>query len=445
MANIAATNLFPYRPNHSRPLPEKRRRILQDDLRFHINRLASITAPGKPAITRLSYTEEESLALDYIAKNAEELGLTTSYDQFGNLHCLQAGSDPSLKRVLFGSHIDSVKRAGRFDGVTGVISALESFKLLREAQITPLNTLEMIAFRGEESTRFDRALLGSSLLMGKLRTEDTANMKDSEGNSLKVALEQTMAKIDPKKVVPWNLCFSDLLAFLEVHVEQSSVLYRNRIPLGLVSIIASPERYIINVTGQSAHSGTAAMTERKGKDAILTACRFALEVNALARKASKHGRHPVATIGDFRSFDGGMNQTAEAVEMKLDVRSINERSRRNLVQRIITTAKLMEKKEPPIRFNFEQKGIPSPPVLTDRNLLSLFKKISRDLGFHAITTPSFAGHDAQNFALKIPTGMIFIQSEKGISHNPNESSEIQHIAQATELLFNALLQLASDK
>jgi len=435
---------FPRTTLNIRPFNETQRQELQENICHHLRGIAAITSTP-PAITRLAYTEFESRALGYIAENAERLGLATSYDQFGNLHCLKSGLDHTLPRVLTGSHIDSVKNAGRFDGIVGVVGALESLRLMGEMGITPQRDLEMIAFRAEESTRFDRATLGSQLLLGKTTVEKLAEVKDS---GFQEAFKAVMEKLDPQKVRPWNLKIDEILAFLELHIEQSDVLYELGIPLGLVSVIASPERYIVRIKGESTHSGTTPMNKRLGKDAILTASQLYVDIANMAGSSSEDGRCPVATVGDFHSFGGSMNQTAESVEFRLDIRGIERTAREGLARRIKERAERLAAEEkkgnPEFEITFDLQGKPGDPSVLPVDLIRLNERLAEALWLNSTATPSYAGHDAQIFAsLGIPTAMIFIQNRECVSHNPNEYADLAHIVQGTELLFHSLLNLAT--
>lgn len=422
-----------------RPLAEGQFNAVKENLARHINQVAGRTAiPG--SVTRLAFSNEETQALKYLEAEGAGLGLDTAFDAFGNLHCKLIGRDPGLPIVMFGSHVDSVYNAGRFDGVASIAAGLESLRLVREINLLPQRTLELIAFRGEESTRFDKALLGSSLLLGKLARPALDKSSLGDKKTIAEAMAGQGLRPDLAGIVKYDI--AHVLAFLELHIEQSSLLYQKHLPLGIVSVIASPERYKVTATGESLHSGTTAMRERH--DPVVAAGAFAAQVRGLARRASKHGRHPVATIGDIHSAGGSMNQTAESVVMKLDIRSIVEAERQGLAQKIKERAERIGQREG-VTFKFESQGQGS-PVRTDPFLVKLLRNITRGLGYRAKVTPSFAGHDAMNFAQAgVPTAMIFVQSKDGMSHNPKEFSEIEDIARGTVVLFNAVAHLAQEQ
>jgi hydantoinase/carbamoylase family amidase len=420
-------------------LSEARQRKLQQDLAAHIRTISLFTAADRPPVTRLAYSEEETRALDYIRDRANALGLKTSYDELGNLRCSLEGQDPSLPRLMTGSHLDSVLAAGHFDGVVGVVSALESLSLMKELDIRPERTIELIAFRGEESTRFNRAMLGSSMLFGNL---DRATLKDLKDKNMITVLDAMKAQgLAPRQLGQPYLEPSEVLAFLEVHVEQSSFLYKNSLSLGLVSIIAAPERYEITISGESSHSGTTAMDERR--DPVVAGSRLVTKANQLALEALKEKQRTVVTFGQFRSEEGSMNQLAQQVKMKLDVRDTDLSTRDAIIKKIRDEARRIEKEEN-VNIAFKPKD-KKEPVLTSPEVTELFGNIADEMTLQATTLPSMAGHDTMVFAdAGIPTGMIFIQSKDGISHNPRESSEIGHITMATELLFNSIVHLAGD-
>lgn len=387
-------------------------------------------------ITRPSYGAEESKAMAVVERWANEMGLRTSTDGAGNLHCVYEGSGG--KEIVTGSHLDSVPHGGKYDGVAGVVAGLLAIKLrLNDANVAP--PMRLIVFRGEESAWFGKCYLGSLGMLGLLTYDDMKRRSAADGETLgrriahRGGFEECannnppVASLDPKTID----------RFIEVHIEQGPVLHTLGSPLGIVDSIRGNYRYKgAEIRGEAGHSGTTPNSQRK--DAILG---FADLMQRLEQGAkvfeedlvmtcgvagTDPERHGPTTIPDLVKFDLEFRSNSETTLETFD------RFYRGSTDDVITERRLpngllgMRTKTPAARMD--------PEVRAD---LLRCAHLTLDTE-EPVHLPSGAGHDAAVFALLgVPTGMIFIRNEHG-SHNPKESMRLDDFLLATGVLYRAM-------
>lgn len=385
-------------------------------------------------MNRIAYSDEEQAALRYLIKLMEEEGLDVHIDPIGNVIARREGKQAHLPAVACGSHIDTVYDGGQYDGTVGVIAGLEVIRLLNEKNITTEHPIELIIFACEESARFGVATVGSKAMTGLVTKEELARLSDRNGMSFFEALEaQGLGFNDVMEVVRDE---KELKAFYELHVEQGIVLEHEQKQIGVVSGIAAPTRFEIKVIGQAAHSGATPMWLRK--DAFAGATELVLAVEESARLEALNGT--VATVGSAHVFPNAMNVVPGEVVLQVDIRGIFKASKDKVVRELKKSIKTVENKRD---LQIESTELSDElPVQLKKNIVQSIKLTCENLQLDYIEMPSGAGHDAMNMAQLFPTGMIFVPSQGGVSHNKDEYTSIEDIAIGVKVLKHELLQQA---
>lgn len=402
-------------------------------LQEEISTIANFTS-NPDGIYRLAYSEAERDALIYLKEQFEIQGMKTRFDAVGNLIARLEGTSKNLPAVAMGSHIDSVYDAGAYDGVAGVLSALEVVRSLNEQRIKTRHPIEIIVFTCEESSRFGMSTIGSKAMAGVLDIEKARMLVDRDGKTFENVLESNQFNIQQVKSAEREP--TEFKSFIEIHIEQGPVLETQRLDIGIVHAIAAPVRFQVEFEGCASHSGTTPMGYRK--DALLGASELALGLEKFANEEKEHGT--VATVGVLTVEPGGMNIVPGATKVSVDIRGIHSNSRkcvvkkmRDLIQNIEETRGLVANIQP---ISEEE------PVQLDQEIISHIQKISERLGLKHLEMPSGAGHDAMNMAHLCPTGLIFIPSKNGLSHNPAEFTSIEYIEKVTSVLFQFVIETA---
>lgn len=398
--------------------------------------LEAINAYSDPGagINRLAYTEQERQAVDYIRSICQAEGMTAWIDAVGNLIARREGRNSELPAVAFGSHIDSVYAAGKYDGTIGVAVAIELIRSLNEKNIQTEHPIELIVFACEESARFGFSTLGSRAIAGHLKKTDIAELLDKDGIYLKEAFREHGLSID--NIEQAGRKQQDFQVFLELHIEQGPILEKENKQIGIATGIAGSARFKVKVKGIASHSGTTPMDYRK--DALLGAAEIALLLEEAAKVEYKHGT--VATVGVFEVKPGAMNIVPGDVEMNIDVRSISEASRNAVIKRLIQ--KINDMKEKRHLFIDYKKISEQASVILDEQVIEEMIKTCEEKNYSYHIMSSGAGHDAMNMATLCPAGLIFIPSKDGLSHNPNEYSNMEQISLGADVLKNEVLKWA---
>lgn len=398
---------------------------------FH--RLAAIGAQPGGGITRLAFSDADWEAREFIMELMQAAGLTIRLDAFGNILGRREGLAPAAPAVLLGSHIDSVPNGGNYDGVAGVLAAIEVCRCLAIRGESHYHPIEVVVFMAEESSRFGMATLGSKAFCGKLSGGQLEQYRDGEGVSLAAALRQR--GLIPEKI--GNARYpGGIKAFLELHIEQGKVLETMERQIGVVTGIAAPSRLKVILTGQADHSGATPMHMRQ--DALTAAAEVILLVEKLAGQEGHNGT--VGTTGIVKAEPGVMNVIPGRVELGIDIRSISAGSKQLVLDQL--SAGMAE-------IAFRRGAAVEIITLTDetpveisREMVEFLDNIAGESGYSHMRLPSGAGHDAMHLAEIAPTGMLFVPCRGGISHNPAESASTEDIAAAAEVLLTAVSRLA---
>ena len=393
--------------------------------------LSGFGKSGPTAVTRLAFTEEDNEAHLRIAELMREAGLSTRYDAFGNLFGLRPGKDPDAKPIVTGSHVDGPPDGGIYDGVVGVLSAIEACRLFGENGVETRRPIEVCAVRAEHLDRFGISCLGSRALGGKLKPEDLDRLKDASGDSLRQVLRT--CGFEPDRLDSVSL-EGRIDAWIELHVEQGRVLEGADTKVGIVTAIAGPTRYRVTVKGMADHSGATPMAIRR--DALMGAAEMFLDLERLSRAT----RDCVGTVGVVRAFPGAVHTIPGEVEFYVDIRGVDKQAKQELVGafREAMDARAMKRD---LTLSVET-FIDEHPVPCTRWVIDALETVCNELGASYMVMPSGAGHDTQHVAAVADVGMYFIPSAHGIAHTPDEYTAIEDLTYGTEILAETLLRLA---
>ncbi|MCR1836492.1 Zn-dependent hydrolase [Rodentibacter caecimuris] len=397
-----------------------------------IEKLASISS-SSDELTRLAFTTEDEKAHNVIIELCRQYNLSVKRDAIGNLFIRKAGKEDHLPAVAFGSHIDTVVNAGKFDGPLGVIGGLEILLQLCEQNIQTRYPLELIVFTCEESSRFNFATLGSKVMCGVINQEKLSRLRDKQGNTL----AEAMAKIgmDFNLINQAKRDGKEFKCFFELHIEQGPRLANENKTIGVVTGIAAPIRGIVRINGQADHSGATAMHYRH--DALLGGAELSLAIEQAAINA-KHST--VATVGNLTAKPGVMNVVPGYCELLVDIRGTHTEARDSVLavlQKEIEN--VAEKRGLSIEFQLISKDN---PVVLPQAMIEQIENAAKSLGYSYEIMPSGAGHDAMHMATLCPTGMIFVPSHLGISHNPLEFTKWKDIEAGIKVLQKVVLEQA---
>lgn len=382
---------------------------------------------------RFSFSESYEAVIKLVTKYMEEAGMRVERDAAGNtVGCLE-GKEANAPAVCAGSHLDTVKNGGMFDGVLGVISAIEAATVISENDCLLIHPLKVFVFIEEEGGRFGNSLFGSRAKAG-LVDEDLDEVKDSQGKSLADAMSEN--GLDPKALSQAVINSADYKSYFEMHIEQARVLEECQKTVGIVEGIAGFYFIKVLIFGRSDHAGATPMDLRS--DALVPAAKIIYEIENIANHSA--GANTVATVGKINVHPGATNIIPGQVEFTVDVRDLEEGNIKFVIEEI---GKLLEKecKARNLRYSVE-KLTEAKPVKLLKNKLDLLESISIERGIPYKKLVSGAAHDAQVMAKLMEVGMLFVPSLDGVSHSPEESSRYEDIADAAQILCDAIVKEA---
>lgn len=382
-------------------------------------------------IYRMAFTEKDAEGREWLVRRIREAGFDAEMDGAGNVFGRMERKG-GLPTVLVGSHLDTVPCGGALDGALGVLAALECMRTLREREIETRHPIELVAFSDEEG-RFG-AMFGSQALVGDLTPESIHTAVDADGISL--VDEMRALGLDPMRALDASRDADDLHAYLELHIEQGPVLERRRLDVGIVEGIAGLFKWQVRLRGKADHEGTTPMDMRN--DAFLALADFAHEIpRVLAENGTDQSR---ATIGKVDLAPGFPHTIPGEAVFTLVVRDASsvvldelEIAYRKALSAIARRASLM--------FEFDVLSRIE-PTETHPEISSAIEDVAKRMGLESHRMYSGAGHDAQFLSRLTRTGMIFVPSKGGVSHSPAEWSDWHDIANGSNLLLNAVIEVA---
>lgn len=385
--------------------------------------------------TRIVFTKPELKNREYVKEEFEKLGLLVKEDAVGNIYATLKGSDPSLKPVWTGSHIDTVPNAGKFDGMAGVACGMEAVRLMKESGITNKRDLTVVVYTSEEPTRYQLSCIGSRTMSGNLTLEDTRHIFDLSGRSLYEKL--TELQYDLSEFGKIRKYPGDVYASVELHIEQNNRLEKAGLPIGLVKKICAPSNYLVEVTGVQSHAGGTDMEERK--DAYATSCEMALALEQIARECPSEFN--TATIGCVRVVPDAVNVIPGKCIFTVDIRDCNMDTKQETIRRFTKVFEEIAKKRN-VAISIEEKNNDT-PLTCDAAILGMLEQSCKELGLPYMDMISGPYHDSLFVGRFAPTAMIFVPSKNGISHSPEEWTDFEEIAQGADVLASVLYKLAN--
>ena len=403
--------------------------IRADRIAADIDALAAITEPGRPW-TRRAFTPMFSEGRKWLEKAMREAGAVTRIDAAGNLIGTIPGKRPELGSIMLGSHSDTVPDGGRFDGIAGIVVALEAARALRDRGIVLEHMLEVVDFLAEEVSIFGVSCIGSRGMSGTRPAEWLARQSDG------LTLAQAISQVGGEPRLPGQR--DDIKAFLELHIEQGPVLQDETLDIGVVTAIAGITRIEIIVEGRADHAGTTPMGSRK--DALTTAAWIALGVEELGKALASGEAHFAATVGEFEMSPNAANVVPARVRMLIDARA----ERRDDMDRFVDEldrgiAAIAEKTG--VTVSAPRIVSDNPPTPCNAELLDVLDAACETAGARHRRMASGAGHDTAWMARITKAAMIFVPCADGRSHAPDEFATTEDMALGAAVLLDAVLAL----
>ena len=404
-----------------------------DRIKRDIQELARFNATPGRGLTRFSFSPEDKMAREYIKGQMEAAGLKVYQDAAGTVIGRREGTGVGLPCIMVGSHFDSVKNGGNFDGQAGVVTGLEIARVLNENGIKTKYPIEFVALVEEEGGRFGAGLFGSRAMVGKVSAKELAENRDENGITTGEAMKNF--GLDPGNIESARRLPGSVKAFMELHIEQGPVLEAAGKDIGIVNTIVGLRHYEVEITGRPDHAGTTPMDMRA--DALVLAARVITGINQMAKEA---GEGTVATVGKLNVSPGATNIVPGRAVFTMDIRSAKEDN----IQAIFDGARaLLEEGCAGGELSFSiNKKIAVSPVHAPAYMTDIFKEKCEKLGYSYKEMISGAGHDAMVMAEITDSCLIFVPSRGGRSHCPEEWTDYEQIQKGAQLMLETLLEIA---
>ncbi|MEX1369112.1 MAG: Zn-dependent hydrolase [Nannocystaceae bacterium] len=401
-------------------------RIDIDRLVHRLQALGEVGALPGGGVCRLALSDEDRAGRDLVRRWMEQLGLQVSIDPIGNMVGLWSGAEPGPP-VMTGSHLDTVRTGGLYDGALGVLAGLEVIETLREAGVTPRRSLAVAVFTNEEGARFAPDMMGSLVFAGGMSVDEARAVVGIEGATVGVELDR-IGYAGTAEPMPVH-------AFVELHVEQGPVLEREGVRIGVVQRVQGISWTEFTVRGVSNHAGTTPLSLRR--DAGLVAARTVGFVRQLAEQL---GGDQIGTVGRLRLHPDLVNVIPNRATFTVDLRNTDDAVLREAEARVHAEIQALAEDE---GCTVEHRSLARfEPVVFDAALVDRVQAAAEALGLSTRRMPSGAGHDAQMLARVCPAAMIFVPSVGGISHNVREHTEAVDLQAGADVLLQVLYGLA---
>ena len=380
-------------------------------------------------IHRVYLSKEHKECNRVTAEWMAEAGMQSWQDEVGNLWGRLASSNPNAKRLIIGSHLDTVPNAGAFDGILGVLLGIEVAAIAHTLKLDLPFHLDVVGFCDEEGTRFATTLIGSKALANEFDPQ-WLNIQDTNGISMRQAMLDF--GLNPDDYAKAALNKNELLGYWETHIEQGPVLESVNQALGVVTAIAGAKRAMITLSGQSGHAGTTPMNLRQ--DSLVGCAELTLAIEQLAKNASNG---EVATVGQIHARPGATNVIAGKTTISLDARAQNDADLAVLLNAIHTRAdQIATSRNLALDWQWTHAA---DAVACDTQIQQLFSSACKLNNQASPSLASGAGHDAMAIAPICPVGMLFIRSPGGISHHPAEAVIDEDVTKALSVMYSALM------
>lgn len=381
--------------------------------------------PGN-GVTRFSYSENDKKAREYITKLASDAGCNVSVDEIGNMRFALKTNEEGRKRIVCGSHIDSVKNGGWLDGIYGSISAIEVLLTLSENDYKGKYNYEAVVFAEEEGSNFGSTMTGSKFLTGQYKENDLDKLKDDSGKTLREYLN--IDKLSENTV--WD--FENIKVMLELHIEQGPILDRENIGIGIVDAVFGMRVVEIEIEGVGNHAGATPMYERYDALCAASECILAAE-NIVSGDTDKR---TVATIGKLNVIPDCSNVIPEKVVFSLEVRDKDMDKINLFMDKIIeSSCDIAKRRKCKIKVTEHSKGA---PIKLDDSIKNTMVEMAEKTGISYKKMDSGAVHDAAMIAEFVPTGMIFVPSIDGRSHVKYENTDTKDLISGAQFLMDVI-------
>jgi N-carbamoyl-L-amino-acid hydrolase len=404
--------------------PQADLRVNGDRVNAHIAALSEFGKNPAGGVSRVAYSDADLKARASVMEWMRAAKLEPSVDFAGNIIGRRAGREPSLKPLLFGSHVDSVPEGGNYDGNVGTTAAIEVAQTLAEHNVVTRHPLEVVVWQNEEG-----GLIGSRAVSGQLTAAELSSVSNS-GKTLRDGM--IFLGGNPDKVEQVRRHKGDIAGYFELHIEQGGNLEAAKIPIGVVEGIVGIKQWEVTITGFANHAGTTPMNQRH--DALLAGAKFVEAVNRIVR--AMPGRQ-VGTVGRIQAYPGAPNVIPGKVVCTLELRDLDDKKIDTLYTQIRAAVRDISKRDG-VTFDFKSlhENVAAP---SDPRMRSIIATAAKGLGLATRVMPSGAGHDAQAMATLAPMGMIFIPSIGGISHSLKEFSRPEDITNGANVLLRSVL------
>jgi N-carbamoyl-L-amino-acid hydrolase len=402
-------------------------RASRDRLWQSLMALAEIGATLDGGSHRLALTDEDAAGQSLFSSWAAEAGCELGRDSVGNLFAVRAGADPGRPAVAIGSHLDTQPNAGRFDGPVGVLAGLEVVRTLNDSGVTTRAPLVVVSWANEEGARFPTSLTGSSVFAGLLADERAKALEAVDGPTFGAELER-LGLVGTGGLSPAAIGF-----YLELHIEQNTMLERRQIDIGIVERGQGIRALAVALTGVASHAGTTPMDDRR--DALLAAARVVEQANRVG-----HEMDALVTVGRFVVRPNSRAVIPGEVELVIDIRSPDssridevEEAMKSMVAKIAQSSGIGAD---------TRRALDIPAVTFDPATRQCVRRSCEQLGLSSIPLISGAAHDAMSLAQIVPTALVFIPCRDGVSHQPDEYAEPDQICAGCDVILHTALALA---
>lgn len=386
---------------------------------------------NKDGLTRVYLSAEHLRANACVSKWMQEAGMKVWQDAVGNICCRYESAPPGAPALLLGSHLDTVRNAGRYDGILGVLSAIEIVQWLHDRQRRLPLSIEIIGFCDEEGTRFGITLLGSRGMTG-MWLESWSTYSDVNGITVAEAMQNV--GLDATKIREAVRNVNDIIAYLELHIEQGPCLEQEDLALGVVTAINGARRLNCCFTGEAGHAGTVPMIHRN--DALVAAAEWIIFIE---HATCEMDPQLVATVGTLSCLPGAVNVIPREVTMTLDARGPQDEQLENLLSTLLIQAQEIAKKRGLSFCANEYYRIAA--TACDAHLQQVLSQAVESVQGRSVRLPSGAGHDAIAIAERWPVGMLFVRNHRGISHHPKESVQTEDVALGIQAYLQTVCNL----
>ena len=401
--------------------------------------LEALSVFGRPAgktfaegVSRVAYSNADVAGRQYVMGLMREVGLAPRIDPAGNIFAVRKGQEPSLRPILFGSHIDSVPQGGNFDGDLGSLAAIESIRVLNAANIVTRHPLEVVIWAHEEGGTFPNALNGSRAVAGQL----VPGEMDQVFEDLRKADGIRRIGGDPDRIADARRPPGSIHCYLELHIEQGGTLDRQHLQIGVVEGIVSISRFTATVTGFANHAGTTMMADRQ--DALVAASELVI---AVREEVTRVDGRQVGTVGHIDVTPNAGNVVPGKAVLTIELRDLSEAKLTSIADAIAARGRTIAATTK-TRIEIEPTGHYGPALATPAVQSAIERAASR-LNLSHIRLPSGAGHDAQMAATLGPMGMIFVPSIGGVSHSPLERTDWDDCVRGADVLLATVLEVDS--